>query len=241
MQASPAPRVSPLRVWELAARANMLLPGLYAWILTVAIPAFGHNAPSGARVTALGAPVALLTGVALAPSYPRWGRAFGVVGFVGLSLAAWVLLGSAVGTQRLEPVVSALGCLGWLLFSLGCGSIRPLDRLPEEDPRVLSQVPLPAHGALPRGATWVLFAATLGGLLVLGLAWMTRRPAHALLAHAAALLATVAIISVGARVATERGGAPGVLGSLPRIRLAAGPLMTLCGLVLMGALWAFLR
>jgi hypothetical protein len=158
MQALPAPRVS-----ELAARANMLLPGLYAWTLTVAIPAFGHGSPPSARVPALGAPVALLTGVVLAPLHPRAGRAFGVEGFVGLSLMAWILLGSAVGTQRLEPIVSALGGLGWLLFALGCGSIRLLDRVPEEDARVLGGVSLPAHGALPRGAGWVLFAATAGG------------------------------------------------------------------------------
>ena len=38
------------RSQKLVARANMLLPGLYAWVVTVAFPAATHDAPAAARV-----------------------------------------------------------------------------------------------------------------------------------------------------------------------------------------------
>src|SRR5690349_18241587 len=41
-------------------RANTVLPGLYAWLTTVASPSVNHGAPRSARLTALLALLALL-------------------------------------------------------------------------------------------------------------------------------------------------------------------------------------
>ena len=118
----------------LAERANILLPGLYAWLLTVAEPATGAGVGLLARMLAFLALIALVTGPFLAPDRPVLGRVFGIYGFVGLSVLAWSQLGSAVSAEQLDPLRAALGAFGWVLYAFGWGKTRGRGRVPEDDP-----------------------------------------------------------------------------------------------------------
>jgi hypothetical protein len=212
---------------KLVARANMLLPGLYAWVTTVAFPAAQRSAPASARVTAMAALIALVAGP--------------VVVFVALSVTTWLLLGSVIGVQHLEPVRASLGALGWALFAFGWGAVRRAGSIPEEDPHVIRGEPLPARGQLPWSALWVYSIGLVGAVVVLLLAWQVARPAQALLAHAVAVVAAIALVGVAARVAVERGRARTFPAPQPRLNAAARPLATALLLMALGFVWLMLR
>jgi hypothetical protein len=226
---------------KLVARANMLLPGLYAWVTTVAFPAAQRSAPASARVTAMAALIALVAGPVVVFERPRLGRALGVLLFVALSVTTWLLLGSVIGVQHLEPVRASLGALGWALFAFGWGAVRRAGSIPEEDPHVIRGEPLPARGQLPWSALWVYSIGLVGAVVVLLLAWQVARPAQALLAHAVAVVAAIALVGVAARVAVERGRARTFPAPQPRLNAAARPLATALLLMALGFVWLMLR
>jgi hypothetical protein len=219
----------------------MLLPGLYAWLSTVAAPVSVRGAPIAARVTAAIALIAMIAGPVLALRYARLGQAVGVYLFVGLSLATWLIADTLIGVQALEPVRAGLGAVGWALFALGWGTVRTVGDVPEEDPHAIVGAPLPARGRLPR-ATLAVFSIGLAGAAVpLLLAWRVIRPGHALLAHAVAVTCAVAIVTSAAKIALARGSWQAQ--NPPRVRLLAAsrPLAVLTVLLAAGMVWAVLR
>ena len=221
--------------------ANVLLPGLYAWALTVVAPAHAPSAPSSAHVTAWMAPWALLGGVVLAPRWPRLARLLGINLFVGLCVLTWVLAGAAISAERVEPVESALGGFGWVLFALGWGAAPEPGRVPEDDPRVLPGPALASRGALPRGNRLLLAVALVAALIPLAFAWTSQRAAHALLGQAVALLAALALVQSGALLSTERGRPQPVVAAPARFRSASSPLLLLGCTLLLGLVWALWR
>jgi hypothetical protein len=190
---------------HVVARANILLPGVYAWISTVAYPASAGHGHGFAPVAAGGALLCLLAGTALVVPRPRLGRLLGLVGFVAFAAVTWLLLGEGLDVRRLEPMRSALGGAAWALFAFGWGSVRRPRHVPEDDPRALVDDLLRPRRVLPRRAPFILGAALLLGLAPVFVAWRIVRPEHALLGHAAAFAAAVSVVSVGALVAAEQG------------------------------------
>jgi hypothetical protein len=225
--------------YALSVRANMLLPGLYAWVTTVAYPTTYRGAPGAARVTALLALIALLSGPFLVLERARLARILGIYVFFGLSLATWLLVGELVGVDRLEPVRSALGAAGWALFALGWGSVRRVGSVPEDDPHVLLGPPLTARSQLPVSASVVLGISLVGLAVPLMLAWRVVRLEHALFAHAAALLCALAILHAGANIALGHGVARSPASVRQRLAAATRPLAVL-SLVLLATLVAML-
>ncbi len=221
--------------------ANMLLPGIYAWALTVAAPAHTPSAPSSASLAAWVAPWPLLLGTLLAPRWPRVARLLGINLFLGLCLLTWILAGRAISAERVEPVESALGGFGWVLFALGWGTAREPGRVPEEDPRVLPGTALASRGALPRGSRFLLAFALVAALVPLGHAWISHRAAHALLGQGVALLAAIALVESGALLSTERERPLPVAAASTRVRSASSPLMLLGCTLLLGLVWALWR
>jgi hypothetical protein len=181
-----------------------VLPGLYAWALTVLAPAAARSAPTGARVMAALALLLLIAGPLLHLRRAALGRALGIHGFVGASVLCWVLLDGFAGVQRLDPVRAALGAVGWALFAVGWGRMRETGSVPEKDPHVVAGPALPPRGALPRWANAAFAVALVGAIAPPLLAWRVARADHAVFAHAAAVAGSMALLTVGARVATER-------------------------------------
>lgn len=224
---------------RLVHHANVLLPGLYAWVSTVAYPATQKGAAGLARVLAFSALVALVAGPLVAVDRPRLGRAIGVLGFVGLSVITWILLGPVIHVQRLDPLRASLGAVGWALFAFGWGELRQLGSVPEDDPNVIPGPSLPARSALPRGAYPVLVLGVIGAVIPLFLAWRELRPRHALFAHAASVVWAVALITSAARLALDRGRLERERSTPARSRLSSAtrPLALLTLALALGLLW----
>ncbi|MDX2050832.1 MAG: hypothetical protein SFV15_00480 [Polyangiaceae bacterium] len=223
-----------------ALRANLLLPGLYAWVSTVGYPAF---AGSGwlARSLSFVSVLSLLGGAWFLRSQPLLGRVLGVYCFLGGAVATWVAIGPGLALLTGAPVRAAVGGLGWLLFALGWGYLRQRGNVPERDPRAIAGEPL-----LPRAqlspVTSVVFAVSLAGSLgILALAWRVERPAQALLAHAVAAAGVVWLMSASARVSTSLGESRSFPSARRRMNLAARPLSALILAFAFGTVWVFLK
>jgi hypothetical protein len=218
---------------EARALAAIALPGVYAWGATVAWPVLAARSASlVVRLAAAGALGALLLGLALARRRPLLGRAIGVLGFVGLSVAAWGALGSSLRLPQLDPVRSALGALGWGLFALGWGGYPGRTRLPEDDPHAVLAGRLPPRGRLPAATGPAFLALVLSAVALPLLAWRVERPGVALLAQAVALAGAVGLLGVGTRVlllrpSSERRRVPRLGLGLCALWLALGVLLWL--------------
>lgn len=226
---------------KLVTRANILLPGLYAWVATVMTPASFRGTSTLARVFAMLALVALVAGPLVALDRERLGRAIGVLGFVALCVVTWVLLGSQISVQRLDPLRAALGGVGWALFAFGWGALRHRDHVPEEDPHALAGAPLPARGRLPLGGAVIFGVGMLSALVPLLLAWRIDRTAHALFGHAVALLAAIAVVNAAAKIAVDRGRSRPLKPARLRVNAAVRPLAVLGMLLAAGLVWLMLK
>ena len=243
-----APVRSPAR--HVALGANVLVPGLYAWLTTVAVPAARAGASAGARAAAYAAlralwrivrTILLVVGVLLVFERPGWARGVGVVGFVGLCLLSWILLGSGIDLGRIHPVRACCGGVGWALYAVGWGSVHPARCTAPSGPPVPSGSRLAARGRLPGGAAVVLGIGVVGALLPWLWAWRVARPVHAVLAHGVALLVAVVLVSAAAHIALERGRRLPAGRPRSRLRAAAGPLSAVALLLAAGLTWWALR
>jgi hypothetical protein len=218
---------------ELVRRANVLLPGLYAWAATVLYPATLRGV-GAARWAAFACPLPLIVGLALSRRRPSLGRSLSLHAFVACCAATWLAMGDLLAVDRLDPIRAAMGGLGWVLFAFAWGASREPERVPEDDPRALPGEALAPRGTLPRAASIILGVSIVGAALPLMLAWRVTRPSHALLAHAAAILGAVALVSNGAHVAVHRGKWAPVEPASRRMATAFVPLAALAILILVG-------
>jgi hypothetical protein len=222
-----------------AARANKLLPGVYAWAATVAVPSTAPEVSQLGRVLAFLALVALVLGPWLSPLRPALGRVLGIHAFVGLSLATWALAIRSGTNLAPEPLRAALGGLGWMAYAFGWGDLgRPL-RVPEDDPAALGGPPLLPRAELPRRATIVFGIGLAGALLLVALAWRVGRTPQTVMAHAVALAAGLWLLAAATEVSLTP--APRVKGSASeRLSRASGALSALVIALGLGLLWMLL-
>lgn len=217
-------------------RLNLLVSGAYAWAVTVAIPAIGTGVLP--VVCALCAFIALVGGVLLSYRFSDFGRLLTMVGFVGLCCVTWLLMGDALNVASLEPVRSALGGLGWMVFALGWGSVRQPGSVPEEHPRFVRDAePLLPRRALPRGTLPVFGLAVLSALAPWLAAWSVARREHGLLAHALGLGAAIWMLVSGSHIAVALGANRLFPRPKSRIMSAAAGLAWACALIAIGALY----
>ena len=241
MSESPgSPIASVFDARRLAERANILFPGLYAWLLTIAQPATSAGVGAPARILSLLSLICLVLGPLFSFDRPLLSRAVGIYGFVGFSTLAWWQLGPVIAPDRLDSVRAALGAAGWLLYAFGWGKMRGRGHVPEEDPNVLEGVPLAARTRLPRAAWVVALVSGIGGLLPFALAFRVERPDHAILAHAVALAAGAAVLSAGANLALGFGQPRAPRSPSARLNSAAGALAVLAVLAVAGLVWMVL-
>ncbi len=226
---------------RLIARVNILLPGLYAWVITVGTPATSHSAPALARVLALLALVALLVGPWLVLERPRLGRSIGLLLYMGLCVATWLLLSAELQIEQIDRVQAALGGVGWAVFAFGWGAVRHVGSVPEDHPNVISGSPLPVRSELPKGTVVILGIGAFGALACMLLAWREQRPEHALLTHAVALACAVALLSAASRIAVVRGRGKPPRHAIERLHRARHWLALLLVLFGLSFVWMLLR
>ena len=220
---------------------NVALPGAYAWLTTVAHPAFARGVDGWPRATAYAALLALAAGALLIGRYPRAARAVGVLGFVALCVTTWVLLGSRLAPERLNSVLAACGAVGWALFALGWGATQRFRPVESDDAEEARGKPLVARGRLPRTAAVAMALGLLAALTPWLAAWRVKRAEHALLAHGAALVAAIAIVIVASQVAIDREHRVTRPAPRHRVRPAMGSLSALAFVLAAGVVWLLLK
>ena len=237
VSASPVPNA-----WRaLRDRASTVLPGLYAWLTTVALPSVQHRAPGSTRVTAFLALVSLLAAPLFVNERPLVARCLGIFSFLGFSLLTWVLLGAGLVQNPGDPLLSALGAVAFTLYSLGWGSLRRRDAVPEDGPNVIPGPPLQPRSKPQRGAPIVFGVILVAAFVPVFLAFRVVESERALFAHAAAILAAILTITVGARVALSVGQRKGLSPAAERLNSAAVPLALLALVFGLGFLWLVVR
>jgi hypothetical protein len=187
-----------------AVRVSALLPGLYAWATTVALPVAAPHAPKSARLLAAGALAALLLSPVVALRGPLLEIGFGIYGFVGASLGTWMLLHATGTSLGASAVRSAFGAMAWMLFAFGWGELRARRQIPEKDPHVLPGPVLKPRKVWSLSAELILGLGVLGAGILLALAFRTSRPSHGVLAQSLALLTSLLTVAGATRIALER-------------------------------------
>ena len=184
--------------WRAVARTlDLLLPGLFAWGVTVAWPVLGRPSASLAKGMALVALAALVSGSVLASRWPALARALGVWSFLALCTGVWASAKSPAGAFLLDPVQGIAGSLGWALFAVGWAGDGGAQRMG-------SDTNAKPRSRLWRGAAWVVAFATAAAALLLALAWWVPGRARALFAHAAAVAGAVALVGAAAEIAVRK-------------------------------------
>lgn len=235
------PREAPGPFEALRERASTVLPGLYAWVTTVAMPTVQPNAPSLARVSALLALLALVAAPLFVRARPWLGRALGVYGFIGCALLTWLLVGGPKLASHGDPLLAALGGVAFMLYALGWGSLRRRGAVPEDGPDIIPGSPLAARSRQPVLVP-VLFALIVASSLVpTFLAFRVQDTERGLFAHAVAILAAILTITVGSRVVLSMGQRRTMPSAGERVNAAAVPLALLALCFGLGFLWLVVR
>ncbi|HEX3773878.1 MAG TPA: hypothetical protein VHV51_05395 [Polyangiaceae bacterium] len=230
---------SPLRA--LRDRASTVLPGLYAWVTTIALPTVQHSAKASAKISAFCALVALILAPLFAREQPRLGRALGVYVFIGFALLTWVLLGAPLLQHAGDPWLAALGGVAFMLYALGWGSLRRRDQIPEDDPNIIPGTPLMPRSRPPALVPAVFAVIVASALVPTFLAFRVVDAERALFAHAVALLSAILTITAGSRVALGLGQRRALPPTLDRLNAAAVPLALLALAFGLGFLWLVVR
>ncbi len=166
---------------ELGASAQALIPGLYAWSVTVAPVAWSRGAPIAAKIAAVAGVLALMTAPAIEAVGGRsevphqsekpkgtpliWARFASVWGFALSSALVWTLAPTALSSSRLDGVRGVLGIIGWALFAFASAG-PSLRRSEVTSSQLVTRTALPPRSRLARGDGAYIAA---GALLALGM------------------------------------------------------------------------
>jgi hypothetical protein len=188
---------------------------------------------------AFAALVALAAGAGLAFLWPLAGRMVGIWLFLAACVASWSQATPSLFLARLDPVQAVLGSVGWALFALGWARQEKSGPAPDAVPP--GHADLPRH-TVPRRLRIMVAMVSLAGALPLILAWWVRGLERALVAHAVAIAAAIALVTSAAELG-EAGTRGKHEAAAPRARLsAAAPgLVLLCILAALGAGYSLLR
>jgi hypothetical protein len=221
------------------ARARVVIPGLVAWLITVAEPARQLGAPTTARVVGVLAVLLLFAGAAIVTTRPVLGRVLALHGFVVSSLFAWAWLDSELSPDRLDRGRALLGALAWMLYAFGWGQARaPWPRSADTDGGGPLLMP---RSRLPRASLVVALIALFSALLLSALAFRTDRPEHALFSHAAATACGLLLLATGGRIALAQGQRFDLSSDSQRLDAASVPGALIGVLLGLGLVWAALR
>jgi hypothetical protein len=214
------------------AALNPLLPGLFAWWIAIAGPAFGGPAPIVSRVCAGLALSACVAGPLVAAKKAQLGRALGILGFICLCSSAWLTAPSGLFSRRLDPVLGFVALGAFALFGVGWGAFElesivsgATERTDAEasDPMAAPSSPLPGP-ALPFrlhiSRALVFFAlAVVAAFALLSASTLAAERERGILAEAAAGAAALGLIAAGAMVAERPSAAPSAQKDQERTRV----------------------
>jgi hypothetical protein len=230
----------PPEALPLTERTRVLLPGLYAWLLTVGLPVAARGVRSGPRLAAAAALLALLLALSLVGQRLGVARVLGIYVFVACSALTWALLGSELSPAHLDRVRTALGTLGWVLYAFGWGRVRSVPETSAQLP-IAPGAPLVPRSRLQARAMPIVAFAVCTAVVCEGLAFRVDRQEHAVLAHAAAVACALLVLSAGSRVALAQGTRVELASPAQRLNAVALRGALLAVLFGLGLVWAALK
>jgi hypothetical protein len=242
VNSAPSPALEPTRhvasrvFVRVAEIGQVLVPGIYAWAVTV-VPAATERTHTGSVATAFLAFALLVAGAFLAKERPSLGYALGIWGFMIACLITWLISMPALQVERLDPWRAGAGSIGWILYALGWGTPWRIGRHPEDDPRAQLHPKLEPRNP-PRLRTALSVATgTIGALLCLLLAWRITESDRAMLLHGAALACAVGIINTAATIGLGQGKKRILFSPKQRITFAFPWIMAIIALLVISAAW----
>lgn len=168
---------------------DVAIPGIYAWVVTVAVPIHQKDAHGWPVFCSWLAVLSLCTACGLVTSRLRAWSAVAVATFIVASACVWFLI------APFEVSLGFLGSLGWASFAIGWvraaetgeftngAAAHRLDLLPRH--------PMPA-------LCWVATGIGLAGALAaLGLAWNIEGRERSLLGQAVAVIGALSLMTAG--------------------------------------------
>lgn len=220
---------------------QVLVPGIFAWAVTVVPCATGRGSTRLTWIPAFVGLACLVAGAFIVRDRPKLGRILGIWAFLVLSLLTWVLNPAGIRTDRIDPIRAASGTFGWMLYALGWGAPWRPGVHPEDNPRAQQHPKLePRRGPVLRMPIAVAIAA-VGAVLALVLAWRGLDPNRALMMHGAALAAAVALVTVASGVALSQNQKRTEVVAKQRLVHASPWLMAIGTLLIMVLAWLVSR
>jgi hypothetical protein len=220
---------------------QVLVPGIFAWAVTVAPCATGRGSTSFTWIPAFLGFACLVAGAFLVRDRPRLGRALGIWAFLLMSALTWVLNPTGIRTDRIDPIRAASGTFGWMLYGLGWGAPWRPGVHPEDDPRAQLHPKLePRRSPILRMPLAVAISA-IGAVLALVLAWRGLDPNRALMMHGTALACAVALVTVASKVGLSQHQKRTPVTAKQRLMHASPWLMALGTLLIMVLAWLVSR
>jgi len=221
--------------------SQILIPGAYAWAVSVVPAATSVTAGSWSRITALLAFSCLVFGTFLHKERPRLGYALGIWGLLACSTITWLANAEAIRVDRLDPLRAAAASIGWLLFSLGWGTPWRSGMHPEDNPRAQLHPRLEPRRPATIRTPLIVATGAAGAFACLLLAWRATEPDRALMMHGVALGCAVSIVSTSASLALAQGRRRTELPSRQRIAFALPWFLALVALVVIALAWLLAR
>jgi hypothetical protein len=180
---------------------QVLVPGSFAWFVTVVPGATSRGANRIAWVLAFLAFCALVAGSFVVRDRPRLGRILGIWAFIGLCVCTWVLNLPSIRIERLDPVRACSGTFGWLLYGLGWGAPWRPGLHPEDNPRAQLHPKLEARKAPELGMPIAVAVAALGAMTASVFAWRAADGNRALMLQGASIAVGVAMLTTSSTLA----------------------------------------
>jgi hypothetical protein len=237
------------RVSAMGAAAQAVVPGIYAWAVTVApvvldlrldrgtIGVWAHGTSAVARLAALVAPLWLLAGPAAERRWDARGRVASLWGFVLSCALAWSAAPAAVGPLRIDAPRGVAGMVGWALFALAAAA-PALHRGPEDDERIVREAPLvPRRGQSKRVDSAYLAGGAVLAALLQGVGWRVAGAERSLLVRFVALAASLAVVGAATELALARHVRRVPRSRARRLRAAMATLVALALLGLTGVIF----
>ncbi|MBI5538086.1 MAG: hypothetical protein HY898_35520 [Deltaproteobacteria bacterium] len=216
---------------------QVLVPGIFAWAVTVVPCATMRGASRIGWVVAFLGFAALVAGAFLMRDRPRLGRALGIWVFLLFSLITWILNPAGIRPDRIDPVRAASGTFGWVLYGLGWGAPWRPGVHPEDNPRAQLHPKLEPRRIPVLRMPLVVAIAAVGAICALALAWRALDVNRALMMHGTALAVAVGLVTAAARIGLLQGQKRNASAPRQRIMHAFPWLMAIATLLIMVVAW----
>lgn len=187
----------------LGSGTQALLPGIYAWALTIAPVGFAHGGSIIGKVAASAGFVALFGAAEATRRGKRIGQIVSVWGLALSAMATWASGISDFGVIRAEPLRMFAGLFGWTLF--GFASAAPaVNRTVQDRATPLTSRDPELARARRRLDGWILGGAALLAATLQCVGWDAPTLERAVLVRLTTVCASIAVIGAAADIVVVR-------------------------------------